>query len=295
MIKIVSGFSIPAGSTVALVHLCNRFNQGKHDCVLYGPDHWHLDRCRAADISAFYPEKGDMIIVHGIHLYSAAELYGIQDKIEKPQKRVWLKALKDEMAGRLPGSRKHDGIKLILSCQENEFVPMRQSQYSLFDKIHYVSASQIKYKKFTHNHFVCPNFCDPLGHVEHKPTGVAGVIGSIRKENQTDACIEKALQDGMETVILYGYLFDPVYYFNRIEPLTRKYPGKIRFAGFIDNRQKMYDSLSDVYCHSRKSWSLVRRECRLTGTRYHGPDLFDEEDSMPNDRIYDAWKRELEL
>jgi hypothetical protein len=294
MIKIVSGFSIPAGSSVALVHLCNHFNQGKHDCVLYGPDHWHLDKCRAADISDFHPEKGDIIIVQGIHLYSAAELYRIQDKIEKPKKRAWLKSLKGEMTGWLPGSQKHDGIKLILSCQENDFPPIRQSQYALFDKIHYVSASQIKDDRSAHNHFVCPNFCDLLGPANNKPAGVAGVIGSIRRENQTDASIEKALQEGMETVNIYGYLFDPVYYYNKIEPLTRKYPGKIRFAGFIDNRQKMYDSLSDVYCNPRKSWSLVRWECRLTGTRYHGPGL-DEEDSMTNDRIYDVWKRELEL
>jgi hypothetical protein len=123
---------------------------------------------------------------------------------------------------------------------------------------------------------------------------VAGVIGSIRPENRTDRSIEKALQEGMETVVLYGYLFDPVYYYSRIEPLTRKYPGRIRFAGFIDNRQKLYDSVSDVYCHPRKSWSLVEKECRLTGTRYHGPSLPDAGDTMTKDQIAAVWKRELE-
>jgi hypothetical protein len=295
MIKIVSGFSIPVGSTMALVNLCNQFNDRKHDCILYGPDHWHMDKCKSANISDFYPEDGDIIIVHKIKLFSIAELYSIEEKIEELHKMTWFKSLKDMVARRLSGSRKHANIKLILSCQENDLFPIRGIKYSLFDKIHYVNASQIKYHKITHPHFVCPNFSDPLGPAEHKPNKVAGVVGSIRKENQTDISIEKALQDGMESVTIYGYLFDPRYYYDKIVPLTRKYPGKIRFAGFIDNRQKLYDSLSDVYCTARKSWNLVNQECRLTGTRYHGPDAFDEGESMTNEQIYDVWKHELGL
>jgi hypothetical protein len=294
MIKIVTGFSIPVGATVALVNLCNQFNDRKNDCILYGPDRWHRDKCKSANICDFYPEDGDIIIVHHIKLISIAELYSIEKKMEDLQKMTWIKSLKDMVAGRLSGSREHANLKLVLSCQGNDLSPIRGMKYSLFDKIHYVNASQIQYHEMTHTHFVCPNFSDPLGPAEHKPNNVAGVVGSIRKENQTDASIEKALQDGMERVIIYGYLFDPIYYYSKIVPLTKKYPGKIRFAGFIDNRQKMYDSLSDVYCNPRKSWSLVRRECRLTGTRYHGPDL-SEEDFMTNDQIYDVWKHELGL
>ena len=98
----------------------------------------------------------------------------------------------------------------------------------------------------------------------------------------------------MDTVIIYGYLLDPVYYYRKIEPLTQTYPGRIKYAGFIDDKQKMYDSLSDVYCTAAKPWNLVKRECRLTNTRYHGPDPYTGQ-SMTDDQIFLVWKDQLGL
>lgn len=295
MIKIVSGFSIPVGSTIALVNLCNQLNDRGHSCVLYGPDNWHMDKCKSAKLSDFYPENGDIIVVHNIKLFSAVELYKIQDKIGELRKRTRFNLLKNIFGRHLPGSRKHAGIKLILSCQENDQFPIRRLNYALFDKIHYAHGSQIDYHKIEHDHFVCPNFGNHLIASEHKPIKVAGVIGSIRKENKTDISIEKALQDGMKIVTLYGYLIDPVYYYKQIVPLVKKYPGKIRFAGFMDDKQKIYDSLSDVYCTVDRAWSLVKKECALTNTRYHGPDISIEEGSMTNDQIFNVWEKELGL
>jgi hypothetical protein len=295
MIKIVSGFSMPVGSVIALVNLCNQFNARKQDCVLYGPDRWHLDQCKSAMISAFHPEQGDIVIVHNIKLHSGGDLYKIEDRIEELRKGTWWKSLRGAVAGRLSGSRRRDGVKLILSCQENELFPIRKLRYSLFDKIHYANASQVGYHGISPPHFICPNFNDPLRPSERKPEKVAGVLGSIRRENKTDASIETALRDGMEKVILYGYLFDPLYYYDRIAPLAGKYPGRIRFAGFVDDRQRMYDSISDVYCAGRKPWSLIRTECRLTGTRYHGPAAGDDGESMTDDQRYTVWERELGL
>jgi len=101
------------------------------------------------------------------------------------------------------------------------------------------------------------------------------------------------MQEGMEKVFLYGWLADPLYFYREIEPLTRKYRGKILFVGFLGSRQKMYDSVSDVYCHPRKSWSLIEKECRLTGTRYHGPMCPDDKPSTTDDEILGAWRRIL--
>lgn len=294
MIKIVSGLSIPVGSTVALVNLCNQFNDRGHHCTFYGPDNWHLDKCRAAMIADFHPEDGDIIIVHHIRLFSVPELYKLQDKIEH-QRKTAASSLKDAILRSIPRSRRHAGLKLILSCQENDLFPMRTLNYSLFNKIHTIHFSQVGYHKVAHNHFVCPNFMTRLIASEYKPANVAGIIGSVRKENQTDISIENALRDGMETVIIYGYLLDPIYYYNKIEPLAKKYPGKIRFAGFIDNQQKLYDSLSDVYCAINKRWGQVKKECHLTNTRFHGPDSSAEKESMTNDQIFEIWKNELGL
>ena len=295
MIKIVSGFSIPVGSTIALVNLCNQLNDRGHSCVLYGPDNWHMDQCKSAKLSDFHPEHGDIIIVHHIKLFSVSELYKIQEKIEELRQKRGFNSLKGVFVRHLPGSRKHVGLKLILSCQENDLFPIRRLNYALFDKIHYAHGSQINYHKIAHCHFVCPNFGSHLTPSEHKPIRAAGVIGSIRKENQPAVSIEKALHDKMETVTLYGYLIDPVYYYKEIVPLIKKYPGKIRFAGFIDDKQKIYDSLSDVYCTVGRAWSLVKRECALTSTRYHGPDISTKEESMTNEQIFNVWEKELDL
>ncbi len=295
MIKIVSGFSFPVGSTVALVNLCNQFNDRGQGCIFYGPDNWHLDKCRSANISDFHPDHGDIVIIHNIKLFSAADLYNIKNKIEQLRKNPGRTSLKDMILKSIPVSRKHAGIKLVLSCQENDLFPLRQLKYVLFDKIHYVDISQVEYHKITHNHFICPNFSNPLIAAEHKPQKVAGVIGSIRKENQVESSIEKAFKDGMEAVVIYGYLIDPIYYYSKIETLTKKYPGRIRFAGFMDNKQRMYDSISDVYRTVAKPWSLIKGECLLTNTRYHGPDSHDKENSMTNDQIFAVWKSELGL
>jgi len=296
MIKIVSGFSLPAGSTVALVNLCNQLNERGYDCILYGPDNWHMDKCKSAKMSDFCPENGDTIVVHNINLFSVVELYKIENKFEELRKKKRLVSLKGVFVRHFPRSRKHVGIRLILSCQENELFPLRRLNYAMFDKIHYVHSSQITYHKIMHRHFVCPNFSNHLIASEHKPIRTAGVIGSIRQEYQTEVSIENALQDGMEPVILYGYLIDPVYYYEQIVPLIKKYPGKIRFAGFIDDKQKIYDSVSDVYCTVGRAWSLVKKECALTNTRYHGPDTSSiEEELMTNDQIFNVWKKELEL
>ncbi len=290
----MSGLSVPVGSTVALVNLCNQFNDRGHNCVLYGPDKWHLDKCRAAAIFDFHPENGDIVIVHNIKLFSSAELYKLPEKIEQLRQQTRLGSLKDMIFKSVPRPREHAGIKLILSCQENDLFPIRQLRYALFDKIHFADFSQASYHRIAQDHFICPNFSNRLITSERKPDRIAGVIGSIRKKNQIELSVENAFADGMESVIIYGYLSDPIYYYSRIQPLAKKYPGRIRYAGFIDDRQKMYDSISDVYRAVAKSWSLIRRECRLTNTRYHGPDP-SKGGSMTDDQIFAVWKDQLGL
>ena len=163
------------------------------------------------------------------------------------------------------------------------------------DSIHYSCNALRTTGKIKRPGFVCPRFVNDLKGSEHKPHKVAGVIGSVRKENDTVVSIEKALSDGMEKVVIYGYLFDPTYFYDQIEPLAKKYPGKIKFAGFVDDQQYMYDSISHVYCSADKPWSRLKQECLATNTIYSGPETLSDNIMVTNDEILGMWAQALEL
>jgi hypothetical protein len=295
MIKIVSGTSVPVGSTVSLVNMCNQLNAKGHECVFYGPDKWHLDKCNSGGIEEFHPESCDIVIIHNIRLMSGLELYNLRAKTAEKRSFEWVQVLKDRIVSLLPATGKPPGVRLILTRMGNESFSLRQTKYSLFDKVHYPCGTIKQNQNITHPFFICPGFHKELTNSRQKPVNVGGVIGTIRKENKTDSAIENALNDGMQSVIVYGYLADPLYYYTSIEPLAKKYRGRIQFAGFVDSQQKIYDSVSDVYCAIKKPWSPVQHECSLTGTLYHGPGASEENIMMTNDSILDIWKLHLEL
>jgi len=295
MIKIVSGSTIPVGSTVALVNLCNQFNARGYECILYGPDRWHLDKCKSALLANFEPQNKDIIIINDINLSSASDLYKLPALVALPRKKDWFTLFKSLMSQSIWKKPKPGHFMLVLTCQGGDISCKRLTRINFYHRIHTVSRLQQINNNRKISSFICPNIIDDLRKSEHKPDLVAGIIGSIYKQNNTVSSIERALRDGIETVIIYGYLQDPIYYYKEIEPLMRKYPGKIKFAGFIDNKQNLYDSVSDVYYSVNKPWSMVRQECNLTNTRFHGPDIYEEEKSMTNDQILAVWKNELGL
>ena len=143
--------------------------------------------------------------------------------------------------------------------------------------------------------FVAPNFSGELNKSERKPMKVGGVIGSVKKSNDTVTAIENAFLDGMEQVIIFGSVKDPEYYYEKIAPLTTKYRDRIKYAGFIDDRQKMYDAVSDVYSAINKPWSAVGHECAMTHTRFHAPGCSDAKGRMSKDQIFEIWRKELSL
>ncbi|MFA6565082.1 MAG: hypothetical protein WCV00_24470 [Verrucomicrobiia bacterium] len=293
MIKIVSGSSVPVGSTVALVSLCNRLNAGGYECGLFGPDQWHLDKCKSGKLAEFRPEKGDVVIVHDIGLHSVQDLQDVTATIEASRSNRWQDVLRRTVRGCFASAKKPDDFTLVLTCQ-GDGCSARQTNLSLFHKIHCLSDAQQIPRKAKLPVFVCPSLVDDLTKSGSKPAKVAGVVGTIRRENQLELSIKQAFEDGMETAIIYGHLADPIYYYNDVRPVAEQYPGKVKFAGFVDDRQKLYDSVSDVYCSASKPWSTVRLESSLTGTRFHGPDSSGAR-AVSNDRILGVWVEALGL
>lgn len=292
MIKIVSGHSYPSGPTLALVNLCNQFNYRGHACVFYGPDNWHVDKCISGKLSDFTTEIGDTIILNDIALLSIDDLANINALVEESGKGRLLKVIREITLKFLP-PRKPRNYKLFLTCLSDDGLPCSSVRFSLFQKIHFASSFLEGYSRTTYPKFISPSFNNGLNQTEHKPIKVAGIIGSVKKHNNVAAAVEKALLDGMETVIIFGYMKDPVYYYDKIVPLTTKYPRRIKYAGFVDDKQKMYDAVSDVYLSVSKPWSMVGQECAMTNTRFHAP--ASAEGGMANDQIFAIWKNELAL
>jgi len=293
MIKIVSGYSHPAGPTLALINLCNQFNSRGYDCVFYGPDNWHVDKCMSGKIIDFMPAAGDTIIVNDIPLLSVGDVSNINAIVEENGRIRLMGTLRNIFLKFLP-SGKPRNYRMFLTCLSDDGLPRSSVRFSLFQKIHFASSALKNYPRTAYPKFISPSFSNDLKKSVHKPEKIAGVIGSIKKQNNVGEAVEKALRDGMETVIIFGYMKDPVYYYNKIVPLTTKYPGRIKYAGFVDDKQKMYDAVSNVYSSVSKPWSMVSQECTMTNTMLHAP-LMSVDGGMANDQIFEIWENELAL
>lgn len=261
-VKIVTGWSNPGGSTTAHINLCNLFNERDLECTLYGPHDWHLDKCNAARLEDSEPlEDEDVLILHYF-----------------------------KVANRVPVR------KMILSLHEKELCKLSEMKHSHFDAIHFITEEQKEWQlsKLTdtsgvNQTIVIPNMYDSLVEGPEGESNVAGVIGSIDRNKQTHLSIERALKDGYDKVLLFGKLVDMEYYLEKVEPLLGL---NVHFAGYVEDKQKMYDAIDAAYLSSDSEVApLVKGECTLTGTKFMGNDNTTGGAEVPlsADDIFDRW------
>jgi hypothetical protein len=150
---------------------------------MYGAHEWHLDQCKGEKIGIIKLGRNDNLICH----------YFLPN---------WENII----------PRKFQGKK-IYSCHETEVFPVRNIPYKKYDKIHYVSNFQKEWHNIDHSSVIVPNVVDPLFPNEEKQyTKVAGIIGSIDTNKQTHISIQRAIDDGMVTIILFGKISDYTYF-----------------------------------------------------------------------------------
>ena len=262
-VKIISGWSNPGGSTVAFINLCNLLNDNGIECSFYGPHDYHLNKCKSDKIQNFKLKEDINLIIH---------FFNPNWETRPPIKG-----------------------KLIYSCHEKDVFPVKSFNYKIYDSIHYVSKPQMEWHNIDHPSFIIPNLLDELKPTKCKER-IAGIIGSIDRNKQTHISIERAIQDGIKKIILFGNITDINYYREEVEPLMNKY-----FIGnpiFIEDKQSMYDMISDVY-HSSISecLSYVKRECMSIGINFHGNESTNNEGytNISNQEILEKWKKELEV
>ena len=268
MIKIISGWGNCGGSTVAFINLTNALNKRGIETVFYTPHQWPLDKCKADTMANVTLREDDSLIIH---------------------------FFKTNWAYRPPTKG-----KVIYSCHEKDICPMSNLNYKIFDKIHFVSRPQKEWHNIDHPSFILPNIVNELKPSKAVINGfdrVGGIIGSIDRNKQTNLSIERAIEDGMKKILLFGNISDLTYY-NEILAEEKFKDKRIIHMGHEDDKQKMYDSITDVYLSSKsETWSFIPKECDLTGVCFHGTDAIKDnfEQNMTNDEIVKHWCKELKI
>jgi len=261
MIRIVSGWSNPGGSTVAHINLCNLFNASGLNCIFYGPHTWHLNKCKSRLLDhEFSFDEDDTVIIHCL-----------KPIFQKRPKRI------------------------IYSCHETDVFPIADINIQNYDIIHYVSDFQKKWHNVDYPSIIIPNVIEDL---EKSPlnTGCAGIIGSIDKHKQTHLAINMALKDGYRKVYLYGDFTDLKYKEYFIDDVCKVLleKGIIVYKGHEDNKQKMYDSIDCVYNASkRETFNFVKFECEKTGVSYKSLNDVSPGVLMSNEEILNKWKENI--
>jgi len=253
-IKILSGWSNPGGSTTSFINLCNLFSKNGLDCTFYGPHTFPLNQCNFNLMdNCAVNEEGEVLITHFLKLP------------ERPEASK----------------------KVILACHEKDVYKVKDVK-PFWDEIVYVSNSQMFWQGVPG--IVIPNVITPLIKSEVSSEKIAGVIGSIDRNKNTHVSIQRALDDGFKKVHLYGLVTDQDYYREHVVKYVNN--GQASIQGYKVNPQEMYDSLSDVYHSSlSETFNLIKGECELTGTNYHGLDSAESgAEYWDNDKILKAWK-----
>jgi hypothetical protein len=253
VIKLVSGWSKPGGSTVHHIALTNLLNRAGYDCTFYGPHEWHLGQCQSARISDLRISSTDVVISHFVR------------------------------PARIP-CRRH-----ILTCHETSLVPLRSMPLDCYDLIHFVSASQRSWHAVHHPSVVIPPVVDRVPW-RNPRNRVAGVVGSIDRNKQTHEAIRLAREQGFAQVKLFGNISDRAYYTEAVE--ADVHHGFALLMGHEDNRERMYGQIEAVYHSSlSETYGLVEAECGKSGIPFHGrprhPEILNAEE------ILSRWERVL--
>jgi len=264
MIKIISAHSTYGGSTTAFINLTNLFNKNGIPCKFYGPHDWHLNKCNAGKLADYRPEPDDRVIVHYMNL-----------------------------AERIPSRN------VILSVHEQNVFPLKNVNLAAYDKIHYVSNHQLEYHQVDKDYFILGNVMDDLKRNQKPETPTAGIIGTIDPNKQVHVSIANALRDGFKKIKIYGNIGNEAYYTLKVLPYLNAYKGVVTHEGFCENKQEMYDSITDVYFSSEmECLPYVIGECRMTGTRLHtlkGKNYTKGNYEFDNNKILETWLKELDL
>ena len=188
MIKIVTGFSEPGGSTILLANLTNAFNNAGYEAIMYGPQDYHLNLCNGAILNKqveenFKPE--DKMIAHYIHS-------PYRPKCER----------------------------IALACHEKWWFEISKI-YQYWDVAVFSHQAHREYHKdYVGEYALIPNIKENfIIKDKSKLDKIAGIIGNVEVRKQTHISIQRALNDGCTKVYIFGIKREEQYFNEYVKPL----------------------------------------------------------------------------
>ena len=255
MIKILTGWSDPGGSTESFIRLTNMLNSKGHETALYGPHRWHLDKCQSDMLkSEMRIDADDVVLVHFL-----------------PIKK------------RLPCK------KMIYVSHEKQLSPVTKQHYNYDVCVFLHDKHRAFHGEYKGPAVIIPNLYDEIsvdkrdGH-EH----VAGVIGTVDTNKRTHVAIQRAIEQKYKQVNIYGTINDPAYYEQHVKPLVDD--KHVVYKGFC-TKQEIYSSIHAAFLASvSECASLVQQECHQTNTLFYGDDeIMYDIDNVTNVDITNMW------
>ena len=257
MIKIITAHSTYGGSTTAFINLTNLFNNNGIECKMFGPHDWHLNKCNSGKLDSVEITHEDIVIVHYLNIPNRLNCRN-----------------------------------MILSVHEfTKIFDTKNLNLSIFDSVQCVSDKVRVEQNLPDSSRIITNVMDSLVPNEKKNKKIAGIIGTIHPIKNVHVSIQRALNDKMNKIFLFGNVGESEYYQTKIVPYLKAYPNKIKHVGYVENKQEMYDNITDVYHSSQfETWGYIKAECNLTNTEYHGNEKTDGAIYMSNEEILTEWK-----
>lgn len=262
MIKILTGYSGQGGSTFAFINLTNVLNKIGYPTIFYGPQDYHLKKCKYGRVLNEYKEEfNERLIVH----------FG--DFKKRPEH-----------------------AKLVILCCHEKGEYEVNDEKRFWDECVFLNEEHKKYhSNYTGPYRIIPNLRQKIKKIEKSPEAkkCAGVIGNIDKNKQTHISIQRALDDGYEKVYLFGKVSDKYVDYDQtfVKPIIEKYPNQVIRKGFLENKSEMYAMIDAAYLSSISEVApLVRDECETTGTIFRGVEsCYGATTLMSNTKIINAW------
>lgn len=251
MIKIVTGYSGPGGSTVVFNTLTNLFNENGLDACLYGPSKWVGIDCKFKTINEFKSNHNDVVIYHFLALPNCF------------------------------------ARKIILSCHETKLFNIKNNKRLVYDQIHFVSEFQKEWHGV--DGVVIPNPIRKLTKNPKDGLRVVGIIGSVDRNKRTHISIKRALEDGFNDVRIYGHISDLEYYNQYIKPLLGDKVKYIMAATDMDGVYRELSHV--YHSPELETYNLIKPECEAAGVTYVGFEGNDTKaEYWTNERILGAWR-----